>query len=99
MYKVELPISNCSVTEYDNTQLICSYIYVKKTFKHLYKKQLQMLSKSEKQAIIYDLSLFEALKKKRYMLKSLTPQKWLENWYVYNVLANELRKREILLNT
>ncbi|PID62952.1 MAG: hypothetical protein CR986_00555 [Ignavibacteriae bacterium] len=95
MYKVELTSTDCLVSEYDNTQLICSYIFIKKTFKYLYKRQLQILSKNEQKAIIYDLSLFETLKEKKYLLRTLTPQKWLENWCFYNILISELKKREL----
>ncbi len=78
MYKVELSSTNNSISDFNNTQLICSYIYVKKTYNHLYKKKMKNLSRKEKKAIIHDLSLFEAIKQKKYFLRCLTPQKWLK---------------------
>jgi len=98
MYKVELTSSNSNISDYDNTELIFSYIFVKKTYNHLYKKKLMNLNKKEKKAIIYDLSLFESIKQKKYLLRCLTPQKWLENWDVFNVISNEIKKRDLLIN-
>lgn len=98
MYKVEISPSNSDISQYNNTELICSYIFVKKTFNQLYKKKLLHLSKKEKKAIIYDLSLFETIKQKKYLLRSVTPQKWLENWNVFNGIANEIKKRDLSIN-
>lgn len=98
MYKVEISSTNSNISDYNNTQLICSYIFVKKTFNHLYKKKLLNLNKKERKAIIYDLSLFEAIKQKKYMLRCLTPQKWLENWNVFNGITSEIKKRDLLIN-
>ena len=98
MYKVEISSANSNISDYNNTQLICSYIFVKKTFNHLYKKKLLNLNKKEKKAIIYDLSLFEAIKQKKYMLRCLTPQKWLENWKVFNGITSEIKKRDLSIN-
>lgn len=98
MYKVELNNTNCSITNFNNTQLICSYIYLSKTFNHIYKKKLRSLSIKENKAIIYDLSLFQNIKQKKYLLRSSTPQKWLENWSVFNGITEEMRRRELPLN-
>ena len=95
MYKVEISTSNTNISDYNNTQLICSYYFVKKTFNHLYKTKLRTLSKQEKKAIIYDISLFETIKQKKDILRCLTPQKWLENWNVFNGITDEIRKREL----
>jgi hypothetical protein len=98
MYKVELSPKNCSISSFNNTQLICSYIYLRKTFNHIYKKQIRSLTIKEKKAIIYDITLFQAIKQKRYLLRCLTPQKWLENWKVFNGITEELKKRELSIN-
>ena len=98
MYKVELITSDCKISEFNDAQLICSYFYLKKTFNFLYKRKLRNLNKKEKTAIIYDLSLFESIKQKNYSLRCLTPQKWFENWKVYNGIADEIRKRELSIN-
>jgi hypothetical protein len=95
MYKVELASSNVSISDFSDEQLICSYIFVKKTFYHLYKKKLRLLNKREKKAIIYDISQFQNLKQKSYTLRCLTPEKWLENWPIYNGIESELKKREL----
>ena len=95
MYKVELSPKNCNISSFDNTQLICSYIYLKKTCNHIYKKQIRSLTIKEKKAIIYDISLFQTVKQKKYLLRSLTPQKWLENWNVFNGITEEIKKREL----
>ena len=98
MYKVELSPPNCSISNFNNTQLICSYIYLKKTFNHIYKKQVRSLTIREKKAIIYDISLFQTIQQKRYLLRCLTPQKWLENWNVFNGITEEIKKRELSVN-
>lgn len=98
MYKVEISSSNSDISEYNNTELICSYIFVKKTFNQLYKRKLRHLTKKEKKAIIYDLSLFESINQKKYLLRSVTPQKWLENWDIFNCIANEIKKRNLSIN-
>ncbi len=98
MYKVELNYTNCNITNFNNTQLICTYIYLSKTFNQIYKKKLRSLAIKEKKAIIYDLSLFQNIKQKKYFLRSLTPQKWLENWSVFNGITEEMRKRELPIN-
>lgn len=95
MYKVEVSPKNCNISNFDNTQLICSYIYLKKTFNHIYKKQIRALTIKEKKAIIYDISLFQIVKQKKYLLRCLTPQKWLENWNVFNGITEEIKKREL----
>ncbi len=95
MYKVELTSSKAEICDLSNVQLICSYIFVKKTFNHLYKKKLKKLTAEEKKAIIYDLTLYENIKQKRYSLRCTTPQKWLENWKVFNGITSEMAKREL----
>lgn len=95
MYNVELSPQNSNISSFDNTQLICSYIYLKKTFNHLYKKQIRALTIKEKKAIIYDINLFQHVKEKKYLLRCLTPQKWLENWNVFNGIIEEIKKREL----
>ena len=95
MYKVELSTSNSNISSFNNTQLICSYIYLRKTFNQLYKKKLKSLTIREKKAIIYDLTLFQDIKQQKYLLRCLTPQKWLENWYVFIGITEEIRKREL----
>jgi len=95
MYKVELTASNSKISEFNNSQLICSYFYLRKTFNHLYKKKLRNLSKREKKAIIYDLSLFESVKERNYSLRCLTPRSWLESWNVFNGITAEIKKREL----
>lgn len=98
MYKVELSTANSNFSDFNNAQLICSYIFVKKTFNHLYKKKLRSLSKREKKAIIYDLSLFESIKQKKYSLRCSSPQSWLENWIVFNGITSEIKKRDLSIN-
>lgn len=95
MYKVQLSSTTSNISDFNNTQLVCSYLYVSKTFNYLYKKKLRNLNKKEKKAIIHDLSLFETIKAKKYSLRCLTPQKWLENWNVYNGITSEIKKREL----
>ena len=95
MYKVKVSPQNCNISSFNNTQLICSYIYLKKTFNHIYKKQIRSLTIQEKKAIIYDISLFQSVKQKIYLLRCLTPQKWLENWNVFNGITEEIKKREL----
>lgn len=98
MYQVELSPNNCNISNFNNTQLICSYIYLKKTFNHIYKKQIRSLTIKEKKAIIYDITLFQAVKQKKYLLRCLTPQKWLENWNVFNGITEEIKKRDLSVN-
>ncbi len=98
MYKVELSSSNVNISELNNAQLIFAYIYVRKTFNHLYKKKLMNLTKQEKKAIVYDLTLFSAIKQQKYLLRCLTPQKWLENWNVFNGIIEEIKKRNLSIN-
>ena len=98
MYKVKLVTSNCNIEEFNDTQLICSYIFLKNTSKYLYKRKLRNLNKREKTAIIYDLALFESIKEMNYSLRCLTPEKWLENWNVFNVISAEIKKRELTVN-
>lgn len=98
MYKVELNNTNSNITQFNNTQLICSYIYLSKTFNHIYKKKLRTLSIKENKAIIYDLALFQNLRQKTYLLRCSTPKKWLENWSVFNGITEEMRKRELPLH-
>ncbi len=95
MYKVEIKTENKKVSELSNAQLLFSYIYLKRTFKHLYRKRLKALAKKEKRAIIYDLELFQKIKEKKYSLRCCTPQKWLEEWDFYKGILNELEKRKI----
>ncbi len=90
---------NCvTISQLNNVQLICSYLFLKKTAKHFYQKKLALLFKKEKEAIIRDLILFQRLKEHEYFLRCSTPQKWLENKSVYKNLKEELLKREILPN-
>ena len=95
MYKIEIASQEQSISEFNNTQLLFSYIYIKSTFNHLYHKKLSLLSKKEKKAIIYDLDLFEKIKQKKYSLRCCTPQKWLENWNVFQTLLSEMEKRNL----
>ena len=89
---------NTTISEFNNAQLICSYVFLKKTAKHYYHKQLANLFKKEKQAIIKDLALFESIKEQGYFLRCSTPQKWLEKKDVYKKLQMEIDKREIVIN-
>lgn len=98
MYKVQVSKTDYNLADYNNAELICSYVYLKKTFNYLYKQKLKNLTKKEKKAIIYDLSLFETIKTQKYLLRCLTPQKWLENWNVYNGITSELKKRDLFAN-
>ena len=98
MYKVKLVTSNCKISEFNDTQLVCSYLFLKNASKYLYKRKLRNLNKLEKTAIIYDLSLFESIKKMNYSLRCLTPEKWLENWNVFNGISAEIKKRELSVN-
>lgn len=97
MYKIELTKSQSKISDFTNTQLICSYYFLSSTGKYIYKRKLRNLSKKQKKAIIYDLSLFSRLKEKIYQLKSLTPEKWLENWPVYNGIISEIQKRNLAI--
>ena len=98
MYKVEIVTQQKNISELNNTQLLFTYIYINRTFKYLYHKKLSLLSKRQKKAIIYDLTLFEKLKQKRYSLRCCTPQKWLENWDVFQTLSSEMEKRQLSKN-
>lgn len=98
MYKVEISSFDYKIEDFDNMQLFCSYVYLKKTFNFMYKQKLRTLSKQEKRAIIYDLSLFETVKKQKYNLLCITPQKWLENWNVFVGITSEMKRRELLEN-
>jgi hypothetical protein len=98
MYKVKRVTSDCKIADFDDTQLICSYFYLKQTFKCLYKRKLRNLNKRERKAIIYDLALFESIKQMNYTLRCLTPQKWLENWNIFNGITAEIKKRELSIN-
>jgi hypothetical protein len=98
MYKVELSSQNVSISDLNNAQLIFSYIFVKRTFNHLYKKKLRNLTKKEKRAIIYDLTLFSSIKQQKYTLRCSTPQKWLENWIVFDGITKEIKKRNLSIN-
>lgn len=95
MYKVEIKSENKRLNELSNAQLFFSYIYLKRTFKYLYRKKLNTLSKKENRAIIYDLELFKKIKETKYKLRCCTPQKWLEDWEFYQGIKNELGKRNI----
>lgn len=95
MYKIQFNSVDTQFSNFENEQLVCSYIYLKKTFNHLYKKNLRMLNKKEQKAIIYDLSQFETIKQKKYLLRCLTPQKWLESWTVFNGITDEIKKRDL----
>ena len=87
-----------SISQLNNVQLVCSYLFLKKTAKHFYHKKLASLFKKEKEAIVRDLELFEEIKQQEYFLRCSTPQKWLENRLVYKKLLEELKKREISIN-
>lgn len=98
MYKVKLVNSDCKITEYDDAQLICSYYFLKQSFNYLYRRKLRNLNKKEKTAIIYDLNLFESIKQMNYNLRCSTPQKWLENWSIFNGITAEIKKRDLPVN-
>ena len=98
MYQVEIGKSQKDFTDFDNTQLVCSYLFLKRTFKYLYKEKLRKLDKKEKRAIIYDISLFEKIKNTKYQLRCKTKQKWLENSDIYNSIVSEIEKRELVIN-
>ena len=98
MYKIELATTENQISDFNNSQLICSYFYLRKTFNYLYKRKLRNLNKQQKKAIIYDLSLFETIKKRNYKHRCLSPQSWLENWKVYNGITEEIKKRELSEN-
>ena len=98
MYKVKLVTSKNNISEFNDTQLVCSYIFLKNASKCLYKRKLRSLNKREKTAIIYDLTLFESLKQMNYKLRCLTPEKWLNNWNVFNVISAEIKRRELSVN-
>lgn len=98
MYLVELDKTSKDLSKYDNTQLFCSYFFLRKTFNYLYRDNLRKLDKKEKRAIIYDISLFQNIKLKINHLRNCSPQKWLEDSEVYNNLVNEIEKRKLPLN-
>ncbi len=95
MYQVKIKSAPKSLSELDNTELICSYVFLKKTAKHYYHKKLAELFQLEKKAIIKDLELYQNIKKQKYSLRCTTPQRWIENWDVYKNLKKELEKRKI----
>lgn len=90
--------SDKTISQLNNTQLICSYLFLQKTAKHYYHKQLSTLFKKEREAIIRDLSLFESIKKQKYSLRCSTPQKWLEANEAFKKLKIEIMKRKISIN-
>ena len=98
MYKVKIAPRDCKISELDDAQLICSYYFLKNTFNYLYKKKLRNLNKRQQRAIIHDLNLFETIKNMNYSLRCLTPQKWLENWSIYNGITAEIEKRKLSIN-
>ncbi len=87
-----------AISHLNNAQIICSYLFLKRTAKHYYHKKLSNLFKKEKKAIIRDLELFESIKKQEYFLRCSTPQKWLEKKEVFKNLQMEIKKREISIN-
>lgn len=95
MYKVQIPPKRNNISELSNSQLLFTYIYLKRTFKYLYHRKLSLLAKKEKKAIIYDLELFKQIKEKKYSLRCCTPQKWFEEWEVNKRILNELEKRKL----
>ncbi|MFZ1289842.1 MAG: hypothetical protein WAR79_07115 [Melioribacteraceae bacterium] len=97
MYLVELDKTSKDLSKFNNTQLVCSYFFLRETFNYRYKENLRKLDKKEKRAIIYDISLFQNIKKKIYYLRNCSPQKWLEDSEVYNNLVNEIEKRQLPL--
>jgi len=88
-----------TISQFNNAQLICSYLFLKKTAKHYYQKKLSNLFKKEKEAIIRDLALFESIRKQEYFLRCSTPQKWLEKKEVFQNLQMEIEKRELPINS
>lgn len=98
MYLVELDKTSKDLSKFDNTQLVCTYFFLRKTYTYLYKENLRKLDKKEKRAIIYDISLFQNLKSKIYYLRNCSPQKWLEDSEVYNKLVDEIEKRNLPIN-
>ncbi len=95
MYKVEVKNYKKKLSKFDNTQLICSYLFLQKTFNYFYKENLRKLDKREKKAIIYDLKLFETIKNKRYNLRCSSPEKWFKESKTYTSILKEIRKRDI----
>lgn len=95
MYKVELDKTSKEISKFDNEQLVCSYYFLKSTFEYLYKEKLRKLDKQEKRAIIYDISLFQDIKKQINYLRNCSPRKWLEDSKVYNSLLFEIEKRNL----
>ncbi len=98
MYQVKIKTEPKELSELDNTELICSYVFLKKTADHFYHRKLAELFRLEKKAIIRDLSLFENVRKQKYLLRCSTPQKWIESWDVFRNLKNEIKKRKIRIN-
>ena len=98
MCQVKIKSEPKSISELDNSSLICCYVFLKKTAHHFYHRKLAELFKLEKKAIIRDLALYQNVKKQKYLLRCSTPQKWIENWDVYKSLKEELEKRKIQIN-
>ena len=63
MYQVKIKYKSKSLSELDNTQLIFSYVFLKKTAHHFYHRKLAELFKLEKKAIIRDLTLYQNIRK------------------------------------
>ena len=95
MYKIEVKNIKKKLSEFNNEQLICSYIFLQNTFNYFYKENLRKLDKKEKKAIIYDLKLFERIKNKRYSLRCSSPEKWFTESKNYNNILREIKKRDI----
>ncbi len=98
MYLVEVNRATKNLSEFDNTQLVCSYLFLRRTFNYLYREKLRKLDKKQKRAIVYDISLFEKIKNTKYLLRSSSPQKWLEDSEVYNNILMEIEKRDLSIN-
>ncbi|MBK7104137.1 MAG: hypothetical protein IPH62_02500 [Ignavibacteriae bacterium] len=98
MYLVELDKTSKDLSKFNNSQLVCSYFFLRKTYNYLYRENLRKLDKKEKRAIIYDISLFQNLKNKISYVRNCSPQKWLEDSEVYNNLVNEIVRRKLPLN-
>jgi len=98
MYLIEVNRESKNLSEFDNTQLVCSYLFLRRTFNYLYREKLRKLDKKQKRAIIYDISLFEKIKNAKYLLRNSSPQKWLEDSEVYNNILTEIEKRDLPIN-
>jgi hypothetical protein len=98
MYLVEVNKATKKLSEFDNTQLVCSYLFLRRTFNYLYKEKLRKLDRKQKRAIVYDISLFEKIKNTKYLLRTSSPQKWLEDSEIYNKIVTEIEKRELSIN-